>query len=128
MNSHFALGLFALYVVIVSLWRFLTGKGMQTISESRQVWERRSGILPHFLVNVAAPLVIGIVFITRGIVGLEGNSVASYDAVPQKHAYHHIVAALEEAKQEKLNMADLWAYDERIETAYFVWSNINLKP
>lgn len=125
MNSYLALGFFALYVVVISLLRFLTGKGMQAIAESRQVWDRRRGILPHFLVNVAAPLVVGIVFITRGIVGVEGG--APYDVVPHNHIYQHIAAALDEARQAKLAAADLWSAAERMDTA-LVWSNINLKP
>jgi hypothetical protein len=125
MSSHFALGIFALYVVIVSLVRFLTGQGMQSIAESRQVWERRRGILPHFLANVAAPLVVGIVFITRGIVGMEGSTAQRYDIVPHNHVYQHIVASLPEAQPDTAN---LWVYAERMDTAYLVWSNINLKP
>jgi hypothetical protein len=128
MNSHLALGFFALYVVVVSLVRFLTGKGMQSIAESRQVWERRRGILPHFLVNVAVPLIVGIVFITRGIVGMEGSPAQRYDVVPHNHIYQHIAASLHEARQNKLDTTDLWVYAEQMDTAYLAWSNINLKP
>jgi hypothetical protein len=128
MNSHLALGFFALYVMVISLLRILTGKGMQSIAQSRQIWDRRRGILPHFLVNVAAPLVVGIVFITRGVVGIDSGPATPYDVVPQYHVYQHIAAALDEARQAKLAAADLWAAAERMDTAYLVWSNINLKP
>jgi hypothetical protein len=128
MNSHLALGFFALYVVVISLVRFLTGKGMQSIAESRQVWDRRRGILPHFLVNVAAPLVVGIIFVTRGIVGMEGSTAHQYDVVPHNHIYQHIASSLQEARQTKLDTANLWVYAEQTDTAYLVWSNINLKP
>jgi hypothetical protein len=128
MNSYLALGFFALYVVAISLLRFLTGKGMQSIAETRQVWDRRRGILPHFLINVAAPLVVGIVFITRGIVGMEGNTSHRYDSVPHNHIYQHIAASLQAAQQEKMDTANLWVFAERMDSAYLVWSNINLKP
>jgi hypothetical protein len=127
MNSYLALGFFALYVVVVSLLRFLTGKGMQSIAESRAVWDRRRGILPHFLVNVAAPLVVGIVFITRGIVGMEGSTPHRYDVVPHNQIYQQIAASLEEARLAKLDTTDLWVVAD-VDSAYLLWSNVNLKP
>jgi hypothetical protein len=128
MNSYLALGFFALYVVVISLLRFLTGKGMQSLAGSRLVWDRRRAILPHFLVNVAAPLVVGIVFITQGIVSNDGGVVSQYDIVPHNHIYQHISAALDEARQVKLGAADFWVAAERMDSAYLVWCNINLKP
>lgn len=128
MNSHFALGFFALYVVVVSLLRFLNGKGLQSIAQSRQVWDRRRGILPHFLINVAAPLVVGIVFITRGIVGVAGNAPKPYDIVPHNHIYQHMAAALDKGRLAKLAAINPWVAAEQMDSAYLVWSNINLKP
>lgn len=122
MNSHMALGFFALYVVAVSLLRLLTGRGFSQLRESSPMWDRRRRLLPHFLVNVAAPLVVGVVFITRGIVGLDGGAARPYDAVPQRHVYHHVAAAMEMNWQAKVAAA------ERMETASLVWTNLNLKP
>lgn len=128
MNSHMALGFFALYVVVVSLSRLLTGRGLSQLTESSQMWDRRRRLLPHFLVNVAAPLVVGVVFISRGIVGLDGGSARPYDAVPQQHVYHHVAAAMEMSWQAKVAAAERWPAAERMETASLVWTNLNLKP
>jgi hypothetical protein len=128
MNSHMALGFFALYVVAVSLLRLLTGRGLPPAAESRQLWERPRRLLSHFLLNVAAPLVVGVVFVTRGIVGLDGGAARTYDSVPQKHAYHQVAAAMEMNRQARNAAAELWLVTERVDTAYLVWTNLNLKP
>lgn len=124
MNSHMALGLFALYVVGVSLLRLLTGRGLPPVSGSSQLWEGRSRLLPHFLVNVATPLVVGVVFISRGVVGLGGGSARPYDAVPQQHVYQHVAAAMEMNWQAKVAAGERWAAAESVETASLVWTNL----
>lgn len=128
MDSHLALGFFALYVVVVSLWRLMRGRGLPPVAEASQVLERRRRLLPHFLVQVATPLVVGIVFISRGTVGLDGVSARPYDTVPQQHVYHQVAAAMEISWQARIAAADLWAAAERMEVGSLVWTNLNLKP
>lgn len=127
-ESHMALGFFALYVVAVSLVRLLTGRGLPPAVEAGQVWERRRRIFHNFLINVAAPMVVGVVFISRGIAGFDGVSTRPYDAVPQQHAYHQVAAAMEMSRQARIAAADLWAAAERMEAGSLVWTNLNLKP
>ena len=128
MDSHLALGLFALYVVVVSLWRLMSGRGLPPVAEANRVLERRRRLLPHFLLHVATPLVIGVVFISRGIVGIDGGAARPYDNVPQQHVYHQVAAAREMNWQARIAAADLWAAAERMEAGSLAWSNLNLKP
>jgi hypothetical protein len=128
MNSHLALGFFALYVVVVSLWRLMRGRGLPPVAETNQVWDWRRRLLPHFLVQVATPLVVGVVFISRGIVGLDGGFTRPYDAVPQQHVYHQVAAVMELNWQARIAAADPWAAAERMEAGSLVWTNLNLKP
>ncbi|HXV20329.1 MAG TPA: hypothetical protein VD811_04975 [Desulfuromonadales bacterium] len=124
MNSHLVLGIFALYVVAVSLWRLVSGRGLPPVAEANQVLERRRRLLPHFLVHVATPLLVGVVFISRGVVGLSGGSARPYDTVPQQHIYHQVAAAMEMSWQARIAAADLWAAAESMETASLVWANL----
>jgi hypothetical protein len=123
MNPEMTLGFFALYTAAISLLR-----RPPPVTESRQVWERRRGLLPHFLLNVAAPLVVGIVFITRGIVGLDGGAARPYDAVPQKHVYHHVAAAMEEGRQIRMAAAEVQVRAGWLDSPSLAWTDINLKP
>jgi len=128
MNSHLALGLFALYVVVVSLWRMMSGRGLPPSTEVNEVWQRRRRLLPHFLVQVATPLVVGVVFISRGVVGFDGVSARPYDAVPQQHVYQQVAAAMELNWQVRIATAELWSAAERMEAGSLTWTNLNLKP
>ena len=69
MDPHFAMGVFALYVVIVSLVRLSASREFPRLTAMKRAWGRSRGMLLHFLTNVALPMVLGIVFMSRGIVG-----------------------------------------------------------
>jgi hypothetical protein len=64
------MGLFALYVVIVSLVRLMASREFPRLTAMKKAWGRGRGVLLHFISNVALPLVLGIVFMSRGIVGI----------------------------------------------------------
>jgi hypothetical protein len=70
MNLHLAMGIFALYVVIVSLVRLMASREFPRLTAMKKAWGRSRGVLLHFISNVALPLVLGIVFMSRGIVGI----------------------------------------------------------
>lgn len=70
MNLHLAMGIFALYVVIVSLVRLMASREFPRLTAMKKTWGRSRGVLLHFISNVALPLVLGIVFMSRGIVGI----------------------------------------------------------
>lgn len=76
MNPHFAMGIFALYVVVVSLARLLASREFPRLTAMKKAWGRSRGMLLHFLSNVALPLVLGIVFMSRGIVGIGSERAA----------------------------------------------------
>jgi len=77
MNLHLAMGIFALYVVIVSLVRLMASREFPRLTAMKKVWGRRRGVLLHFISNVALPLVLGIVFMSRGIVGIGSERTIS---------------------------------------------------
>jgi len=70
MNLHLAMGIFALYVVIVSLVRLVASREFPRLTAMKKAWGRSCGVLLHFISNVALPLVFGIVFMSRGIAGI----------------------------------------------------------
>jgi hypothetical protein len=77
MNLHLAMGLFALYVVIVSLVRLMASREFPRLTAMKKAWGRSRGVLLHFISNVALPLVFGIVFMSRGIVGIGSERTTS---------------------------------------------------
>lgn len=81
MNPHIAMGIFALYVVLVSLSRLMGSREFPRLTSMKKVWGRSRGIALHFLANVALPLVLGIVFMSRGIVGIGAEQTAIKDDV-----------------------------------------------
>ena len=68
-NSHLVMGIFALYVVIVSLLRIMADKEFFRLSAMKKVWGRSRGLAMHFISNVGVPLVCGIMFLSSGIAG-----------------------------------------------------------
>lgn len=85
MNSSLTFGLFALYVVVVSLVRCLAGEEFHRLTAMKRLWGRRRGLLIHFLSNVALPTVLGIVFLTQGIVALR---LPEPDLPSRLHSHH----------------------------------------
>ncbi|MBE0596537.1 MAG: hypothetical protein IH614_04645 [Desulfuromonadales bacterium] len=67
MKPYFAMGLFALYVVIISLLRVLPDREFSRLAAMKRIWGRQSGLAIHFVTNVGLPMVIGIVFLGQGI-------------------------------------------------------------
>ena len=75
MNGSFVLGLFALYVVGVSLCGILSGSSDDCLAMVRRHWGRVQGLIFFFCLQVALPMLIGIVFVSWGIanINLAGN-------------------------------------------------------
>ncbi len=70
LNRHIAMGVFAFYVVIVSLVRIMAEKEFFRLTALKKLWGRTVGLTIHFISNVALPLVFGIVFLSQGIASL----------------------------------------------------------
>ncbi len=67
-NRHLAMGVFAFYIVGVSLWRVMAEQEFFRLTAMKKIWGRKRGLFFHFLSNVALPLVAGIVFFSQGVV------------------------------------------------------------
>ena len=68
LNRYLAMGIFAFYIVGVSLWRIMAEQEFFLLTAMKKIWGRRRGLSFHFLSNVALPLVVGIVFFSQGVV------------------------------------------------------------
>lgn len=67
MNGSLVLGLFALYVVGVSLAGILSGASDDCLALVRRSWGRLRGLVLYFCLQVALPMLIGIIFVSWGI-------------------------------------------------------------
>lgn len=69
-NPQLAMGLFSLYVFLVSAFRLMADEEFPRLAAMKRSWGRTQGLVMHFVSNVGLPMVLGIVFLSRGIVGL----------------------------------------------------------
>lgn len=67
MNHSIALGIFALYVVVVTLLQLLVQTDIPRLRAMKRIWGRSKGALMHFLTEVIVPLIFGIVYLARGL-------------------------------------------------------------
>jgi hypothetical protein len=88
MNSHLVMGLFALYVVIVSLLRLMAEREFPRVTAMKRLWGRSRGLLLHFTTNVALPLVFGIVFLGRGVAGF-GEPATNLPPILPVYSLHY---------------------------------------
>lgn len=88
MNSYLVMGLFALYVVIVSLLRLMAEREFPRVTAMKRLWGRSRGLLLHFTINVALPLVFGIIFLGRGVAGF-GDPAENHSPVLPAYSVNH---------------------------------------
>lgn len=86
MNTYLVMGLFALYVVTVSLLRLMAEREFPRVTAMKRIWGRSRGLVLHFTTNIALPLVFGIVFLGRGVAGF-GEPVTNYSPVLPVYSY-----------------------------------------
>lgn len=67
MNAHLILGFFAFYVVAVTLYRVLAGSDDSRLELVRRIWGRTRGLGLYFSVNVALPLLVGVLCLGQGV-------------------------------------------------------------
>jgi len=77
MKSYLVMGLFALYVVAVSLGRYLRDEEFFRLTAMKRLWGRSRGLAVYFVSHVALPMVLGIIFISQGVVGDRAVTVDS---------------------------------------------------
>ena len=69
MMPELIMGLFAFIVAVVSLYRIMAVGEFYRLTMMKRVFGRKRGLALHFMVSVALPILLGIVFITGGVTG-----------------------------------------------------------
>ncbi|HKL25941.1 MAG TPA: hypothetical protein VJ910_06915 [Desulfuromonadales bacterium] len=77
MNGSLVLGCFALYVVGVSLFGILSGTSDDCLARVRRSCGRVRGLALYFCLQVAMPMLIGIVFLSWGIADFNLSAASS---------------------------------------------------
>ncbi len=70
MSVDLVKGLFAVYVVVVSLIRLMAETEYFRLTAMKKIWGRSRGLLLHFLTNVIIPMMFAIVYFCRGILSM----------------------------------------------------------
>jgi len=68
MKTYLVMRFFALFVMIVSLVRCVGDREFFRLTAMKRLWGRKRGLTMCFLADLALPLVIGILFLGKGIV------------------------------------------------------------
>lgn len=71
MNKALILSLFAFVVVAISFVRLLAEQEFFRLTAMKRIWGRRLGLAMHFVVNVALPMVVGVVFMAQAVTSFE---------------------------------------------------------
>ncbi|MDY6848168.1 MAG: hypothetical protein AB7F20_07925 [Geoalkalibacter sp.] len=66
-SSKFVMGLFALFVALFSLGRGLSEEEFYRLTKLKKALGRTHGILCFFLTDVALPLVVGIMYLSKSV-------------------------------------------------------------
>lgn len=74
MSHSMVLAAFAFLVVGVSLARLLRDKEFYRLTGMKRKWGRLRGLTLHFVLNIAMPLVAGIVFLAQGVASFSPHS------------------------------------------------------
>lgn len=74
MSQSMVLAAFAFLVVGVSFVRLLCDTEFYRLTAMKRKWGRIRGLTFHFVLNVALPLVAGIVFLAQGVAGFGHHS------------------------------------------------------
>jgi len=67
MEHHVALGVFAIYAMLVTLVRLLFFIELPRVRALKRVWGRTRGVMIYFITDVILPLALGIMFLARGL-------------------------------------------------------------
>ncbi len=70
MDVDLVKGLFAVYVVGVSLIHMLSDEESYLLTMMKRVWGRSQGLLLHFVANVLIPMLFALISFSRGIVSM----------------------------------------------------------
>jgi hypothetical protein len=67
MNTYVTMGLFSFVVALISLIRLLSDREFFRVRLMKRAFGRKAGLALHFTANVAAPLIVGLVFFCGGL-------------------------------------------------------------
>ncbi len=70
MDPNLIKGLFAFYVVGVSLIRLMDDEDHYCLAVVKKVWGRSQGLTLHFIANVCVPMIFALVSFSQGIVSM----------------------------------------------------------
>ena len=70
MDTDLIKGVFAIYVVGVSLLRILDENEYFRLTAMKKIWGRSRGLMLHFISHVIVPMLFAIVFFCRGILSM----------------------------------------------------------
>ena len=69
MMPDLTMGVFAFMIAAVSLFRIMAVKEFYRLTMMKRVFGRKRGLAIHFVVTVALPIMLGIVFFTGSVAG-----------------------------------------------------------
>ncbi len=67
MNSHVVMGVFAIYVMVVTLLRLLFDLELPRVRVLKRVWGHTRGAVIYFVAEVLLPMALGIMYLARGL-------------------------------------------------------------
>ena len=70
MDGHVAMGVFAIYSMLVTLVRLLHQVDVPRCTMMKRAWGRSRGLVVYFITDVAIPFMFGIIFLARGLASL----------------------------------------------------------
>lgn len=70
MDVNLIKGLFAVYVVGVSLIHLLSDEESYLLTTMKRVWGHSQGLLLHFVINVLIPMIFALISFSRGVVSM----------------------------------------------------------
>lgn len=71
MMPDLTMSLFAFLIAAVSLYRIMATKEFIRLTMMKRAFGRKRGLAIHFIVSVALPVLLGIVFLAGGVTGKE---------------------------------------------------------
>ncbi|RMF45000.1 MAG: hypothetical protein D6751_08060 [Deltaproteobacteria bacterium] len=76
MNRVLLMGVFALALALVTLWRVLREREDARLVRLNRAWGRRAGLAIFFVFHVGLPVLFGILFLSQGIVAFARDGIA----------------------------------------------------
>ena len=87
MNTYVAMGLFSFVVALISLIRLLSEREFFRVRLMKRMFGRKNGLALHFVANVAAPLVVGLIFFCGGVSNRKPAPLIVENPLPDHYQY-----------------------------------------